>query len=124
MVTDLLPPENPEYIQRLALMPQLTHLSIDRGAGINICLRLLETCRLLTVLVFIAARASAGDEHHLSALSRDPRFVIMRKMHYIKDWQMGAHGGIDYWTHAEDFISKRRSGEIDGVSTVVPELRA
>jgi hypothetical protein len=44
--------------------------------------------------------------------------------YYLKDWQMGAHAGIDYWTHAEDFISKRRSGEIDGVSTVVPELRA
>ncbi|KAJ6574582.1 hypothetical protein B0H19DRAFT_1063526 [Mycena capillaripes] len=27
--------------------------------------------------------------------------------------QMGAHAGLDYWTRAEDFIVKRRSGEID-----------
>jgi hypothetical protein len=117
--------EDPEYTRRLALMPQLTHLSFDSGAGIPIYLRLPETCRLLTVLVVFAIGASAEpDEHHLSALSRDPRFVMMGRMYSLKDWQMGAHAGIDYWTRAEDFISKQRSGEIDGVFSVVLELRA
>jgi hypothetical protein len=101
------------------------HLSFGSRAGIPICLRLLETCRLLTVLVVIAVGASAvPDEHHLSALSRDLRFVMMSRMYSLKDWQTGEHAGIDYWTRAEDFISKRRLGEIDGVFSVVLELRA
>ncbi|KAJ7301798.1 hypothetical protein DFH08DRAFT_827183 [Mycena albidolilacea] len=38
------------------------------------------------------------------------------------DWQMGAHMGRDYWSRAERFIALRRSGEIDGVASILCAL--
>jgi hypothetical protein len=47
-------------------------------------------------------------------LRRDIRFVLMWCEEFEKDWQMGAHAGADYWACAEAFVTRRRSGEIDG----------
>ncbi|KAJ7088093.1 hypothetical protein C8R44DRAFT_892893 [Mycena epipterygia] len=51
----------------------------------------------------------------VTELSRDFRFVAMCCEHYHLDWQMGACAGVDYWSRAESFIAKRRSGEIDAL---------
>jgi hypothetical protein len=32
---------------------------------------------------------------------------------FIRDWQIGARGGDDFWVRAEQFIAKRISGEVD-----------
>ncbi|KAJ6574327.1 hypothetical protein B0H19DRAFT_1063302 [Mycena capillaripes] len=46
-------------------------------------------------------------------LAKDQRVVAMVYRSESKDWTTGAHTGIDYWSRDEDFIVKRRSGEID-----------
>jgi hypothetical protein len=40
-------------------------------------------------------------------LAKDSRFVAMGCQSRTKDWRMGAHTGVDYWSRAEDFVSKQ-----------------
>ncbi|KAJ7461188.1 hypothetical protein FB451DRAFT_490354 [Mycena latifolia] len=97
---------------RLPLIPQLTHLSFNHHNLLSICPHLLQTCTSLSVLV-------CHDPWHnlrsgsAAALSSDVRFVVMHHSEFLLDWQMGVYTGLDYWTRAESFIAKRRSGEID-----------
>ncbi|KAJ6550259.1 hypothetical protein B0H19DRAFT_996937 [Mycena capillaripes] len=100
-----------EHADRLALMPQLTHVSFQSSLAIHLCLGLLEKCRSLAVLIILNLDHEEC-RHYLPALSRDPRSVAMQNTFFVKDWEMGAHTGVDYWTRAEDFIARRRSGEI------------
>ncbi|KAJ6543059.1 hypothetical protein B0H19DRAFT_1381027 [Mycena capillaripes] len=102
----------------LSLMPRLTHLSLDGYRYMKKCLHILETCKFLRVVI-----ALRGDVplDHVTALSRDLRFVKMRNKNLFRDWQMGTHTGVDYWARAEDFIAKRRSGEINSLEYVIPE---
>ncbi|KAJ7461191.1 hypothetical protein FB451DRAFT_1563001, partial [Mycena latifolia] len=97
---------------RLPLIPQLTHLSFNHHDLLSICPHFLQTCISLSVLV-------CHDPWHnfrsgsATALSSDVRFVVMHHSDFLWDWQMGVYTGLDYWTRAESFIAKRRSGEID-----------
>ncbi|KAJ7314776.1 hypothetical protein DFH08DRAFT_821104 [Mycena albidolilacea] len=59
-----------------------------------------------------------GQYGQLDELASDPHFVFMWVWNhsYLLDWQMGAHGGGDYWSCAEDSIRRRQMGEMDGIS--------
>jgi len=105
----------PEIWHGLALLPHLTHLCFTDERFTDICLTLLTTCKSLRVLVVLqpTLRALIAEHPDEEKLSKDPRFVAMDCEWETKDWRMGAHTGIDYWSRAEDFIAKRRSGEID-----------
>ncbi|KAJ6568861.1 hypothetical protein B0H19DRAFT_1256565 [Mycena capillaripes] len=94
----------------LSLMPRLTHLSFNATWLIPVFQPLLENCKSLWVLVYLGY---PGMYLASSDISSDPRFVAMLNSHYLLDWQMGAHAGVDYWSRAEDFIMRRWSGEID-----------
>lgn len=99
----------------LSLIPQLSHLAFSNADFGALCGELLETCRSLAVLVFLRSHGGLRiDPSQAAELSKDPRLVEMRCVYYLLDWQMGAHAGKDYWSCAESFIAKRRSGEIDG----------
>ncbi|KAJ6550992.1 hypothetical protein DFH09DRAFT_603625 [Mycena vulgaris] len=89
----------------LPLLPRLTHLSFANEGFLRSCLDLLETSNSLSVLVYL-------NYDKVESLSTDLRFVAMSLIYYGKDWQMGAHSGGDYWSRAEHFIAKRRSGDI------------
>ncbi|KAJ7087515.1 hypothetical protein C8R44DRAFT_650122 [Mycena epipterygia] len=108
---DVLDARDLETWSELYLIPQLTHLSFNFGVFLPLCSELLETCKSLAVLVFLG---SLPDPSSVTELSRDFRFVAMYCEYYHLDWQMGAYAGVDYWSRAESFIAKRRSGEIDG----------
>ncbi|KAJ7088096.1 hypothetical protein C8R44DRAFT_819465 [Mycena epipterygia] len=101
-----------ETWSELYLIPQLTHLSFNDEAFLPLCGELLETCKSLAVLVFLE---SLPDPSSVTELSRDFRFVAMCCECYHLDWQMGAYAGLDYWSRAESFIAKRRSGKIDAL---------
>ncbi|KAJ7088124.1 hypothetical protein C8R44DRAFT_819515 [Mycena epipterygia] len=102
--------EDLETWSELYLIPQLTHLSFNDNAFAPLCGELLDTCKSLAVLVF---QGSQRNPSPLAGLSHDFRFVAMRCFYYHLDWQMGAYAGMDYWSRAESFIAKRRSGEVD-----------
>ncbi|KAJ6550966.1 hypothetical protein DFH09DRAFT_1168002 [Mycena vulgaris] len=109
----------------IAFIPNLTHLSFNSRNFIPLSLGLLDTCKALRVLVFLTPTLRSGETvaNHQDGekLVRDTRFVVMRCREYAKDWQTGAHIGLDHWTRAEDFIAKRRSGEIDVLHNVIEE---
>jgi len=101
-------PTEREMYTELALLPHLTHLCFNDERFTDICLTLLKTCKSLRVLVILERTLNTPLE-----VAKDPRFVVMYCNWEAKDWRMGAHSGIDYWSRAEEFIAKRRSGEID-----------
>ncbi|KAJ7183010.1 hypothetical protein C8R43DRAFT_1229218 [Mycena crocata] len=94
----------------LVLIPHLTHLSFNSSSFLPLFPVLLDTCKLLQVLVILERRSSAPG---MGDFPDNPRFVSMACNRYVEDWQIGARTGIDYWTRAEEVIAKRRSGEIN-----------
>ncbi|KAJ6550979.1 hypothetical protein DFH09DRAFT_603549 [Mycena vulgaris] len=115
---------NPETWSGLALIPNLTHLSFNSPTFIPLWPGLLATCESLRVLVFLwGVRGPKLVAEHQDGenLARDTRFVVMGCDAFVKDWQKGAHAGLDYWRRAEDFIAKRRSGEIDVLQYAITE---
>ncbi|KAJ7142887.1 hypothetical protein C8R44DRAFT_866164 [Mycena epipterygia] len=113
-----------ESWSELSLIPQLTHLAFNDADFGPLCGELLETSRSLAVLVFLRSQVQRGlriNASQAAELSKDPRLVEMRCVYYLLDWQMGAHAGKDYWSRAESFIAKRRSGEIDALQYQIPD---
>ncbi|KAJ7177044.1 hypothetical protein C8R46DRAFT_1213605 [Mycena filopes] len=104
-----------EIASRLVFLPKLSHLAFNVEALIPSCPRLLEECPSLIVLASLdnnrlyPGRGPVFREYE-ERLSKDVRFVLLRAR--IEDWQSGVHSGVDYWSRAEDFIAKRRSGAV------------
>ncbi|KAJ7934152.1 hypothetical protein B0H13DRAFT_2262563 [Mycena leptocephala] len=106
----------------LALIPHLTHLSFNKRVSHVVWLTLLRTCPSLRVLIGLmrglpTTLLGSPDEQDLA---RDPRFVTMYRPDALKNWAIGANTGIDYWSRAEEFIAKRRSGEVDALQYQIP----
>ncbi|KAJ7266381.1 hypothetical protein B0H12DRAFT_159323 [Mycena haematopus] len=106
-------------IPDLALIPHLSHLAFSFVyQPIGFLSRALSTCKSLRVLVVLnpsgLIRTAIADHQELT---HDKRFVVM-ECKYTEDWIVGAHTGIDYWSRAEEFVEKRRSGEIDALEYI------
>jgi len=101
-----------EVWSKLSLIPHLTHLSFD-PIFVGVCLTLLRTCPSLRVLVAIGLGSDIDHHPDRDALANDPRFVVMNSKWVARDWQIGTRTGGDHWSRAEDFIVKRKSGEVD-----------
>ncbi|KAJ7742316.1 hypothetical protein B0H16DRAFT_1728254 [Mycena metata] len=106
-----------EPYKKLALLPNLTHLAFGDDGFSPIWFLLLQECaalRVLVVLDFIISGALLRVDSHAEDLVQDPRFLeVHSSMSCIADWIIGAHAGMDYWSRAEEFAAKRRSGEVD-----------
>ncbi|KAJ7887656.1 hypothetical protein B0H14DRAFT_2695716 [Mycena olivaceomarginata] len=90
----------------------LTHLGLNNAGLIDAWLALLRTCKSLRVLVVL----DPGGRPLLRTLVKDPRLVLVDPGELSSlDWRNGAHRRIDFWSRAEDFIAKRRSGEINAL---------
>ncbi|KAJ6476770.1 hypothetical protein C8R47DRAFT_1290093 [Mycena vitilis] len=88
------------------------------------CLVLLPTWDSLQVLVVLLYRwtyrgAVLLEECGVTDLAQDVRLVTMSSDKSLEDWVMGAYAGVDYWSRAEEFIAKRRSGEINSLQYFV-----
>ncbi|KAJ6464704.1 hypothetical protein DFH09DRAFT_1226298 [Mycena vulgaris] len=110
----------------LALAPHLTHLCFDDEIFLPLCLTLLHTSTYLRVLVVLnTALVKRLDQPMLvgdkPALLNDHRFIFMSCERYAQGWHTGARTGLDFWSWAEDFIARRRSGEIDPLQCVITE---
>ncbi|KAJ6574341.1 hypothetical protein B0H19DRAFT_1371445 [Mycena capillaripes] len=108
---------NPDSWVALDCIPHLTHLAFNDDAIVGIWPTLLRTCKSLRVLVVLDPESLSDLAEHEDEreLAKDCRFVVMACSFETKDWIMGAHTGIDYWSRAEDFIAKRRSGQINSL---------
>jgi hypothetical protein len=118
-------PSDHEIWRGLAYIPHSTNLSFkdERLVG-GVWLNLLRTCKSLRVLVVLYQRLDAiiAGHHDEQELVKDSRFVAMGCQSQTKDWRMGAHTVVDYWSRTEALVAKRRSGQIDGAAS--PPLRS
>ncbi|KAJ6463156.1 hypothetical protein C8R47DRAFT_1157786 [Mycena vitilis] len=110
-------------------LPHLTHLAFNDTAYLPMCLVLLPTWDSLQVLVVLLYRwtyrgAVLLEECGVTDLAQDVRLVTMSSDKSLEDWIMGAYAGVDYWSRAEEFIAKRRSGEINSLRYFVDGEKA
>ncbi|KAJ7620438.1 hypothetical protein FB45DRAFT_1094607 [Roridomyces roridus] len=96
----------------LASLPRLTHLAFLNDEFITIIPDLLRACPALRVLA-VVAMSKHVERVAPEVLREDVRFVWIMCAEYMKDWHTGASTGRDFWTRAEEFISMRRTGEVD-----------
>ncbi|KAJ6529911.1 hypothetical protein DFH09DRAFT_1093876 [Mycena vulgaris] len=89
-----------------------THLSVDTFRVLPICPYLLEECKSLRAL-FVLGSSPRSSTGKFEVLAVDPRSVGMSLDTYCQDWQRGTLHGVDYWAHADAFIAKRMSSEVD-----------
>ncbi|KAJ7089494.1 hypothetical protein C8R43DRAFT_1050600 [Mycena crocata] len=100
----------------LALIPHLTHLTFSHPGFLPLYLGFLDTCKSLRVLVH---REFGGGSYETEGgtvqLAENHRFVWMNHTNstdYQADWLVGAHTGTDFWSKAEDFVARRKAGQI------------
>ncbi|KAJ7768270.1 hypothetical protein B0H16DRAFT_1716290 [Mycena metata] len=112
----------------LTTMPALTHLCVSRDVPVDIVRRLLNECAPLQILVNMwADLAYNRDKAQEIAASRqragvtDVRFVLVLCDNYLKDWEVGARGGVDFWAAADAFVARKRRGEIEAASILIQE---
>ncbi|KAJ7053570.1 hypothetical protein C8F01DRAFT_1260550 [Mycena amicta] len=109
-------PQFVPHIDAISSLPFLTHLAINGPIGsINTMCewleRILKTCRSLRILVLLAfsrldvARASRDIPESV----RDPRLVLSS----YESWFESVLDGPNYWTVVEDFVARKRRGEVD-----------
>ncbi|KAJ6476756.1 hypothetical protein C8R47DRAFT_1220238 [Mycena vitilis] len=89
-------------------LPHLTHLAFNDTAYLPMCLVLLPTWDSLQEPGPLGGmrRGGTGAGCAFGTMSSDSDKSL-------EDWIMGAYAGVDYWSRAEEFIAKRRSGEIN-----------
>ncbi|KAJ6564594.1 hypothetical protein B0H19DRAFT_1259020 [Mycena capillaripes] len=98
------------WLPLLTRLPAVTHLSFRDG-----CMTTAEVLKLCTKLeVLICRHPYAFFRAKLSSVE-DNRFVYMRSKTDpdVDDWLTGTKGGMDAWARAEEFIAKKRCGEIE-----------
>ncbi|KAJ7165155.1 hypothetical protein C8R46DRAFT_1098307 [Mycena filopes] len=107
----------------LARIPHLTHLAFLVERSLPILTSALKTCPVLRVLVLLSTsyQMLMDTGLGLETLAQDTRFVCMQAPPTVKDWQIGARGGDDFWVRAEKFIARRLSGEINRETFVLRE---
>ncbi|KAF7362967.1 Tyrosinase central domain-containing protein [Mycena venus] len=115
-----------DWPARFAQMPALTHLSFNFPPFFThrdhcpLLSGVLAQCESLEVLALVwgdarLMRSKVGDETY-AYFGEDARAVFMLVDDFLGDWEIGADGGRDYWRRAEEFVRKRRCGEIAGES--------
>ncbi|KAJ7266460.1 hypothetical protein B0H12DRAFT_161387 [Mycena haematopus] len=104
-----------EVWSALTRIPHLTHLAFNDPRFLPLCLALLPTWESLRALLLVLDTEMdiALDNYDATDLAQDRRFVVSVCVNYLRDWIKGIQTGCDYWSRAEDFIAKRKSGEID-----------
>ncbi|KAF7309312.1 Zn(2)-C6 fungal-type domain-containing protein [Mycena indigotica] len=98
------------YVGKLALLPCLTHVSLNDDVPWPAVEELLQTCATLRVLVLQwADGVETGIKRAAETPIRDARFV----MTMFDDMEEAAWDAPNLWTLAEEFIENKRQGRID-----------
>ncbi|KAK7038305.1 hypothetical protein R3P38DRAFT_2905536 [Favolaschia claudopus] len=109
-----------EWADALCSLPHLTHVSFNHGPSLNrIPFRdMLTKCKSLQVLVLIFMGRDqfdmeVTDTAQRDCFAQDLRLIIVVMDDFLADWERGATGDETYWLRAEQFIRRRRSGDIE-----------
>ncbi|KAJ6582717.1 hypothetical protein DFH09DRAFT_1360491 [Mycena vulgaris] len=106
-----------ENWSHLAYLPALTHLCLSEHLATAIFPQVVGECpKLLVILVAIYGEVGSDSPDSFGNPSlltlTDPREVITRVGDYVADWTAGARGGDDMWARADEFLARKRRGEI------------
>ncbi|KAJ7635718.1 hypothetical protein DFH06DRAFT_1139264 [Mycena polygramma] len=104
-----------DVLDRLATLPALTHLAVYRGIPRERLLVLLDQCPRLMLLMVIWHKRAWGAELQIPHVY-DGRFVILPVRSYASrwtEWLASANGLFDSWSRADEFVARKRRGEIE-----------
>ncbi|TFK63494.1 hypothetical protein BDN72DRAFT_902368 [Pluteus cervinus] len=95
--------------KELLYLPKLTHLCVSPRFSIHGIELFLDRKRCGKLRVVIVCAFIDGDtylEDEIPWGIEDQR-VLNLKCHSIRDWEVGARGGTDMWTFADDILASR-----------------
>ncbi|KAF8186066.1 hypothetical protein K438DRAFT_1835993 [Mycena galopus ATCC 62051] len=112
-----------EVFAQIPAMPALTHLALPFDVPMETALALLEQCPRLQLLLLLWPRLCYGlYEQILVPSVYDPRFVIDVLDDYWKDWEAGVKGLADSWAQGDDFVARKRKGQIEATRYWITEV--
>lgn len=112
--------ENWERWSGITALPALTHLCLAVNISRLILPQLLAECPRLRAVVTawlpcVPSRAQV-DAFLYVLTTPDPRVVVIGMAGFYDSWEKGGWTGNDLWVRADDFIARKRCGEIEGRS--------
>ncbi|KAJ7766015.1 hypothetical protein B0H16DRAFT_1522792 [Mycena metata] len=114
------------YWSSVAHLPALTHLCLTANASRVILPRLLDECPRLKAVVttwLTPADSRARVEAFSYVLTvPDPRVVVTNLPDFFDEWERTARCGYDLWMRADEFIARKRRGEIPAGHYLLDDL--
>ncbi|KAJ6546766.1 hypothetical protein DFH09DRAFT_1039972 [Mycena vulgaris] len=98
-------------------LPALTHLCLSEEVAEDTVTRLLAECPRLDLLVipWDISKMEWAESWAQDARIEDVRCVVMVYIDWVSNWEAGAHGLPDFWSAAEAFVKKKRSGDSEAI---------
>ncbi|KAJ7096948.1 hypothetical protein C8R44DRAFT_812439 [Mycena epipterygia] len=95
-------------------IPALTHLCVHGRVPWETITMLLAACPRLELLVNRWLSTTNAHAQAKNVPFHDMRFVIQLYKNYWSEWEANARGlGPNFWSLADDFVARKRSGDID-----------
>ncbi|KAJ7834362.1 hypothetical protein B0H14DRAFT_3871403 [Mycena olivaceomarginata] len=101
-------------LAEISALPALTHLCLDPAMPWDVLTKVLEDCPRLELL--LVQWSIYNEAQYISAQEPclyDLRLVIGLYYGYWEEWEAEANGVLVYWAEADDFVARKRRGEIE-----------
>ncbi|KAJ7761779.1 hypothetical protein B0H16DRAFT_1530531 [Mycena metata] len=100
-------------------LPSLTHLAFQDFFSGPVVGDILAQSRNLRLLVLKSSDDIFRHAEIVPFATHDVRCVVIVVKDSLKDWEAGVVDRVDYWTKAEEFSRKRRTGEVEVAAYIV-----
>ncbi|KAJ6498385.1 hypothetical protein C8R47DRAFT_1212084 [Mycena vitilis] len=105
-----------QFCGQISGLPALTHLCVSSQADRDNFLAMLAECPRLRLLVVLWGSFQRSIYMRFQTpYVYDVRFVIcqLEERDYWANWEAGARGSSDLWSQGDDFVARKRRGEIE-----------
>ncbi|KAJ7620813.1 hypothetical protein DFH06DRAFT_1233210 [Mycena polygramma] len=113
-------------LAQVPALPALTHLALDSVVQPHSVQALLEKCPCLELGLSLCTYEE--QEYYQSAQTPhiyDVRFVMAcRPRDYLADWEASAKGVPDLWSLGDEFVARKRRGEIEATCYWLPIIES
>ncbi|KAJ7441291.1 hypothetical protein B0H11DRAFT_2252182 [Mycena galericulata] len=111
-------PQAMQWLKDLSRLPALTHLAFGSSPPHpQVMSTVLDSCPRIDALLamFRVIKQDTAKEYlkYIGGAISDSRFVVAIHNEYDTDWELGARGGNDIWARAEEFIARKKCGEVE-----------